>query len=108
MAIISQNELSETLDNAPAWWDINSDEEVIHQAVFLIPPITIEDVYRAVGEAKPEYEQVDYFIKMIFWSAPRATLCKTRWYKIASSSVNRKATIRNTSTTKKLLLLLNE
>lgn len=105
VAIISLKELSETLDNTPGWWDIDSKEEVIHQAIFLIPPVTIEEVYNAVGEAKPEYEQVDYYKNVIFWSAPRATLSKTRWYKIASSSVNNKVTIRNASTTKKLLLL---
>nr|UWI49735.1 DUF1697 domain-containing protein [Clostridioides difficile] len=108
VAIISLKELSEALDNTPKWWDINSDEEVIHQAIFLIPPVTIEEVYKAVGESKSEYEQVDYYKNVIFWSAPRATLSKTRWYKIASSSVNNKVTIRNAHTTKKLFLLSNE
>lgn len=105
VVIISQKELSEALDHAPDWWDIKSNEEVIHQAIFLIPPVTVCEVYEAVGEAKPEYEQVDYYKNVIFWSAKRATLSKTRWYKIASSSVNNKVTIRNASTVKKLLLL---
>lgn len=108
VTIISLKELAETLDHAPKWWDKSSEIEVIHQAIFLIPPTNIEEVYKAVGEAKPEYEQVDYYENVIFWSAPRATLSKTRWYKIPSSSVNNKVTIRNASTTKKLLLLLNE
>lgn len=107
VAIISLKELSEALDNAPEWWDINCNDMVIHQVIFLISPITIEEVYAAVGEAKPEYEQVGYYKNVIFWSAPRATLSKTRWYKIASSSVNSKLTIRNASTAKKLLLLSN-
>lgn len=108
VVIISRKELSDVLDNAPEWWDISSDKEVIHQAIFLIPPVTIEEVYKAVGEAKPEYEKVGYYKNVIFWSAPRETLSKTKWYKIASSSVNNKVTIRNASTTKKLLLLLNK
>lgn len=108
VAILSLKELSDTLRNAPKWWDIDSDEEVIHQAIFLISPVTIEEVCKAVGDARPEYEQVGYYKNVVFWSAPRATLSKTRWYKIASSSVNNKVTIRNASTTKKLLLLLNE
>lgn len=106
--IISRKELPEALDNAPEWWDTASDEEVIHQAIFLIPPFTIEEVYKAVGEARPEYEQVAYYRNVIFWSAPRATLSRTRWYKIASSSANNKVTIRNASTAKKLLLLSNK
>lgn len=108
VVIISLIELSEALDHTPGWWDVDSEEEVIHQAIFLIPPVTIEEVYKAVGEARPEYEQVGYYKNVIFWSAPRATLSKTRWYKIAGSSVNDKVTIRNASTTKKLLLLSKE
>lgn len=108
VVVISQEELAEALANAPAWWDIASVEEVIHQVIFLIPPVTIEEVYKAVGEAKPQYEQVAYHKNVIFWSAPRATLSRTRWYKIASSTVNNKVTIRNATTAKKLLLLCEE
>lgn len=103
--IISHKELIEALENAPAWWDIQSDVEIIHQAIFLIPPVTIDEVFQAVKEAKPEYEKVGSYKNVIFWSAPRATLSKTSWYKIASSSVNYKVTIRNASTTKKLQAL---
>ena len=108
VVIISLKELSEALDNAPKWWDIDSEEEMINQAIFLIPPVTIEEVYKAVGEYKPEYEQVGYYNNVIFWSAQRAALSKTKWYKIASSTVNNKVTIRNASTTKKLLILSNK
>ena len=103
VTIISLAELKEALDNAPKWWDIPSNEEVIHQAIFLIPPITVAEVYSAVGELKADYEKVDFYKNVIFWSAPRATLSKTRWYKIASSSVNNDVTIRNANTTKKLI-----
>lgn len=108
VAIISKKELVKALDHAPEWWDIKSDEEVIHQAIFLIPPVSVKEVFKSVGDAKQEYEQVDYYENIIFWSAPRATLSKTRWYKIASSSVNNKVTIRNASTVKKILLLSGE
>jgi len=106
VTIISLKELSDALDNVPEWWD--KDGEVINQAIFLIPPVTVEEVYKAVGDAKPEYEQVGYYKNVIFWSASRKTLSKTRWYKIASSSVNGKVTIRNSRTVKKLLLLSKE
>ncbi len=105
VVIISCKELSEALDNAPEWWDTESDMEVIHQAIFPIPPVTIKEVYQAVGAAKPDYEQVGFYQNVIFWSAPRSTLSKTRWYKIANSSVNNQVTIRNASTIKNLLLL---
>lgn len=108
VVIISRKELTGALENAPKWWDRQSDEEVIHQAIFRIPPVTVEEIYKAVGDVKPEYEQVSYYKNVIFWSAARATLGKTRWYKIASSSVNNKVTIRNANTVKKLVLLSME
>lgn len=108
VVIISQKELLEALENAPKWWDVKSDEEVIHQAIFLVPPLTVEEVYKAVKEARPEYEKVTYFKNVIFYSALRATLSKSNWYKIASSSVNNKVTIRNASTLKKILTLFDE
>ncbi len=105
VAIISAKDLSEALANAPEWWDV--DKEAINQAIFLIEPVTVEEIFEAVGEAKPEYEQVGRYKNVIFWSAARSTLSKTRWYKIAGSSVNSKVTIRNANTAKKLLFLSN-
>lgn len=106
VAVVSTRDLTEALEHAPPWWD--NDKEVINQAIFLIPPVTYEEVYKAVGDPKAEYEELDYYKTVIFWSAPRASLSKTRWYKIASSAVNNKVTIRNASTVKKMLLLANE
>ncbi|MDD3243433.1 MAG: DUF1697 domain-containing protein [Eubacteriales bacterium] len=107
VAVIAVPELSEAVHSAPSWWDSPSEIEVIHQAIFPIAPVCLDEIFQAVGEAKPEYEQVGSYKNVIFWSAPRATLSRTRWYKIASSSVNSKVTIRNASTVKKLLSLFN-
>ncbi len=103
VTIISANDLSETLNNAPEWWDI--DKESINYAIFVIPPASVEEVFAGVGEAKPEYEKVAHYDNVIFWSAPLKTFSKTRWSKIASSSVNNNVTIRNANTVNKLLLL---
>lgn len=103
VTVVSANDLSETLKHAPAWWGI--DKESINYAIFLISPISIEEVFAAVGEAKPEYEKVAHHGRVIFWSAPLKTFSKTRWSKIASSSVNNNVTIRNANTVNKLLLL---
>lgn len=106
VAIVSAQELSETLKNTPEWWDV--DKEEVNYAIFLISPISVEEVFREVGEAKPEYEKVAYYGNVIFWSAPLKTFSKTRWSRIASSSVNNNVTIRNANTTKKLLDLVEK
>lgn len=103
VTIVSASELSDTLANAPEWWDI--DKESIHYAIFVISPIKVEEVYAAVGEIKPEYEQIAHHGEVIFWSAPLKTFQKARWSKIASSSVNNHVTIRNANTVNKLLSL---
>lgn len=101
--IVSASELAETLSHAPEWWD--DDKDTIHYAIFLIPPISVEEVFAAVGEIKPEYEKIAHHERVIFWSAPAKTFAKSRWSKIASSSVNQQVTIRNANTVNKLLKL---
>lgn len=103
VVIVSAKDLSDTLNNAPAWWGI--EKGTIHYAIFVISPVGVDEVFAAVGEAKPEYEKVTHHGRVIFWSAPLETFSKTRWSKIASSSVNNSVTIRNANTVNKLLLL---
>ncbi len=105
VTVISAKEIADALSYAPLWWDKPSDVETIHQAIFLIPPITTEEIIAAVGEAKPEFEQVGFYNNVIFWSAPRETFGKTKWSKISSSAVYNKVTIRNANTSKKLCAL---
>lgn len=103
VTVMSAKELSETLKHAPKWWDV--DKEAVNYAIFVIAPVSVEEVYAGVGEAKPEYEQVGHHGNVIFWAAPRETFSKARWSKIASSSVNNHVTIRNANTVNKLLQL---
>ncbi len=104
VTIISAEDLSAALQNAPIWWD--KDIESKNNAIFVIPPSTAADIIEQVGIAKPEYEQVGYYGQVIFWSAPIETFSKTRWAKIVGKSAYNNVTIRNSNTAKKLLELL--
>ncbi|GAA2900992.1 DUF1697 domain-containing protein [Enterococcus pseudoavium] len=101
VAVVAVAELNVTIKHAPSWW--NQAEETIHYAIIMIPPLTTAEVFAAVGEIKPEYEQIACYGELIFWSAPRKTFNQARWSKIASSSVNKQVTIRNANTINKLL-----
>jgi uncharacterized protein (DUF1697 family) len=103
VTIISVKELSSALDHAPVWWD--TDPQSKHNAIFVIPPATAIEIMEQVGIAKPEYEQVDHYGQIIFWSAPLDTFSKTRWAKIVGKSAYNHVTIRNANTTKKLVQL---
>lgn len=104
VTIISAKDLSKALQNAPSWWD--KDSEAKHNAIFVIPPATATQIIEQVGIEKPEYEQISYYGQVIFWSAPIQTFSKTRWSKIVGKPAYHSITIRNANTTKKLLQLL--
>jgi uncharacterized protein (DUF1697 family) len=103
VTIVSVNDLRAAVDTVPSWWDQDKDSK--HNAIFVIPPVSVEQVFKEVGEVKPEYEKVYYHGKIIFWSAPISTFSRTRWSKIVGSSVYNNITIRNANTIKKLLEL---
>lgn len=104
VTVISAKELSDVLKHAPVWWNTD-DKEIYDNAIFVISPTSVEEVFAKVGDAKPEYEKVCSHGNVIFWSASLKTFNKTRWSKIASSSVNNNVTIRNANTTRKILEL---
>ena len=103
VAVISSNALTEALGNAPEWWDRT--ENCKHNAIFVIAPVTAEAMVKEIGEIKPEYEQLDNYGQVIFWSAPIATFSRTRLSKFVSATSCASITIRNANTTKKLLQL---
>lgn len=105
VGIISADDLKEALGNAPAWW--GQDGASKHNAILVIPPMTAEKVFQEVGDIKPEYEKVDYYGHVIFWSAPIKTFSRTRWSKVVGSSIYHHITIRNANTMKKLLALVD-
>jgi len=103
VTVAGVDDLAETVKHAPDWW--NQEKETVHYAIFMIAPMTVPEVFEAVGEIKPEYEKIAYHDEVIFWSAPRKTFNKARWSKIASSSVNNHVTIRTANTVSKLLAM---
>jgi uncharacterized protein (DUF1697 family) len=102
--IISARDLLEALDHAPLWWGQDKDSK--HDAIFVMPSTTVEEVFQEVGAFKPEYEAVDYYGRVIFWSAPIKTISRTRLLKVVGTSVYDKITIRNSNTVKKLTQLV--
>lgn len=105
VAVVPAAQITNALKNAPAWW--GASEESKHNAIFVIPPATAQQIAQLVGEAKPEYEQVDFYENVIFWSAPLKTFSRTRWSKIVQSKQAYNAiTIRNYNTTQKLAQLV--
>ena len=100
---IAIEDFKKSLNHAPSWW--GEDTESKHNGIFIIPPTTVEEVFKVIGDIKPEYEKVDFYGNLIFWSAPIKTFSRTRWIKIVGSTIYNNVTIRNANTIKKLLEL---
>ncbi|HEX3010709.1 MAG TPA: DUF1697 domain-containing protein, partial [Syntrophomonadaceae bacterium] len=103
VVIISKDDLTAALNHAPSWWDHDQDSK--HNAIFIMLPTTVDKVFEEVGAIKPDYEKVDHYGRVIFWSAPIKTFSRTRWSKVVGSSVYDSITIRNANTVKKILQL---
>lgn len=101
--VLSVNDLVAVLNHAPLWW--GEDQDSKHNAIFIIPPTTVEEVFDAVGEIKPEYEKIDHYGRVVFWSAPVKNFSRTRWSNVVSSSIYDSITIRNANTVRKLVQL---
>lgn len=102
VTVVSVELLSDIFKHSPDWWN-TGDKKRYDTLIFVISPTSVEEVIREVGEAKPEYETVSPYDNVIFWSASLDHFSKTRWSKVASSSMNNHVTMRTANTVKKLL-----
>lgn len=103
-AVISADEMKDSLAHAPTWWG-GDDPAVKHNALFIIAPKTAAEIMKEVGEPKPEYENVAAYGRVIFWSAAFKTFGRTQYQKIVGTPAYQFVTIRNSNTAKKLVEL---
>lgn len=100
--IILQDELKEVLNHVPDWWG-NANKEIYDNLIFIMPPLSYEEFYEAIGNPKAEYEKVHNYKNAIFWSFSRKDYQKTNWWRgTASSKVSDKITIRTANTIRKI------
>lgn len=103
--IILQEELKELLKNAPDWWG-DDNKEIYDNLIFIMPPLSYEEFYDAVGDPKEEYEKVHPCKNVIFWSFSRKDYQKTHWWsKTASANISDRITIRTANTVRKIAVL---
>ena len=55
--IIEASKLKELLENQPEWWG-TANKEIYDNIIFIIPPTTYEEVYKALGKPKQELEKI--------------------------------------------------
>lgn len=103
--IIPQKELEDILNNAPDWWG-DSNKEIYDNLIFLLHPLTYDELYSELGNPKVEYEKTCNYKNAVFWSFSRKDYQKTNWWsKTARSKVSDKITIRTANTARKIVEL---
>ena len=101
VSVIAAVDLLDALSHAPEWW--GSDPDARHDAFFIIPPMTAEQIVAHIGQIKEEYEKLAYHGRIVFWSALMATFSRTRVSKITKDkAMYCSITVRNANTAKKL------
>lgn len=83
----------------------NSDGSTTDNALFVIPPAQVTDLLAGIGPLNDDLERVAAFEQVIFWSANRAQINKTRWARVAGTKVSDMVTIRNANTARRLISL---
>lgn len=63
----------------------------------------VSDVYDKLGEPKKEFENIECYKNVIFWSFIRKDYKKTNWWsKTAKINISKNLTIRTANTVKKI------
>ena len=103
--VLPQEELADTLRHAPDWWGTEN-QEVYDNLVFLLPPVTFQEVYHEIGAPKEGLEQIQEYRSAVFWSFSRKEYQKTNWWpKTARADIGSKLTIRTANTVRKIVCM---
>ena len=103
--VLPQEELADTLRHAPDWWGTEN-QEIYDNLVFLLPPVTFQEVYHEIGAPKEGLEQIQEYRSAVFWSFSRKEYQKTNWWpKTARADIGSKLTIRTANTVRRIVCM---
>lgn len=103
--VILQEELEDILSHAPDWFG-NDNKEIYDNVIFLMPPLTYEELLDTIGAPEENYEKVCHYKEVVYWSFVRKDYQKTNWWsKTANANVSEKITIRTVNTVRKIALM---
>ncbi len=99
---ITQDELADVLENAPEWWG-NDDKSVYDNIIFMLSPLTYDELLRSLGEPNHEFEKVQNYKNAVFWSYDLKNYRRTNWWqKTANADVSQMITVRTAGTVRKI------
>lgn len=103
--VISHEDYAKMLASAPVYW---GNDDYRSDALFLIPPVTGQQILHTIGSINNEFEWLDVREGVVFWTLRKTHITRGRLPKMIGTSVYKQITIRGAKTTKKLLSLLED
>lgn len=101
--VIRKSELESIVAQAPDWWG-TEDKAFYHNLIFIMEGSNSEEIMKALGEPKPEIEQILPAGNAIFWTYSLKDYQKSPWWKkTATTEIKDLITIRTAGTVKKIL-----
>jgi uncharacterized protein (DUF1697 family) len=104
VVVRTADEMADIVAAMPSDWDPN-DRSMRHNVIFLTDRVTPEDLVGGVT-IDPALESIATGRHAVFWSAPMATITRTKMVKLAANPAYAEVTIRNARVTLQLLELL--
>jgi uncharacterized protein (DUF1697 family) len=102
--VLSKNEWSGIINNAPKWWGHDSTRK--HNLIVLLRPDDIDSVIEAMGELNNNIESAVPGNGVVYQSLSLKDIGKTTCGKLATNPICKRMTIRNHNTVTKILTLL--
>ncbi len=100
--IISQEEISDILSHAPAWWG-TADKGTYDNLIFVMTSDTPNIICDMIGPPSEGLEMTQIYRNIIFWTFDRKEYQKCNWWKkTAREGIAEKLTIRTANTVRKL------
>lgn len=96
--VIEVDTLKEILENAPVWWN-SGNKEKYDNLVFVITDDSPEEICNLIGDPSAEFEKIQIYKKVVFWTFDRVKYQKCNWWKrTAVAGIGEKLTIRTAGT----------
>ena len=102
--VVSKQDLSDILDNAPSWWGTGNKEKY-DNLIFVITEDTTDEICDMLGQPSDGLESVQVYKDVIFWTFDRKAYQKCNWWKkTAGAGIAEKLTIRTANNVKKMCI----
>lgn len=106
VVIFSKDEWRTIIKSAPSWW--GHDGTWKHNILIMTGPHVMKEVVAAIGELKPDIEELKPGIGVLYQSMSLTSFGRTTAGKLAANPIYKKMTIRNFNTATKLLSFMEK